>query len=101
MRISDWSSDVCSSDLESPYGESKLIGEWLLRDVGRATGLEHTSLRYFNVVGSGFDDIYDVSPHNLFPKVFDMLYRGETRSEERRVGKECVSACRSGWSPAH
>lgn len=63
---------------ESPYGESKLIGEWLLRDVGRATGLEHTSLRYFNVVGSGFDDVYDVSPHNLFPKVFDMLYRGET-----------------------
>jgi len=63
---------------ESPYGESKLIGEWLLRDVARATGLEHTSLRYFNVVGSGFDDIYDVSPHNLFPKVFDLLYRGLT-----------------------
>lgn len=60
---------------ESPYGESKLIGEWLLRDVGRATDLVHTSLRYFNVVGSGFDDIYDVSPHNLFPKVFDLLYR--------------------------
>ena len=63
---------------ESPYGESKLIGEWLLRDVARATGLAHTSLRYFNVVGSGFDDIYDVSPHNLFPKVFDLLYRGQT-----------------------
>ena len=38
---------------ESPYGESKLIGEWLLRDQARATGLKHTSLRYFNVVGSG------------------------------------------------
>lgn len=63
---------------ESPYGETKLIGEWLLRDAGRATGLRHTSLRYFNVVGSGSDDLFDASPHNLFPKVFDMLYRGET-----------------------
>ena len=39
---------------ESPYGESKLIGEWLLRDQGVAAGLAHTSLRYFNVVGSGY-----------------------------------------------
>lgn len=63
---------------ESPYGESKLIGEWLLRDVGRAAGLRHTSLRYFNVVGSGSPELFDASPHNLFPLVFDMLYRGET-----------------------
>lgn len=63
---------------ESPYGETKLIGEWLLRDAGRATGLQHTSLRYFNVVGSGSQDLFDASPHNLFPRVFDMLYRGET-----------------------
>ncbi|WP_299556529.1 UDP-glucose 4-epimerase GalE [uncultured Mycolicibacterium sp.] len=63
---------------ESPYGESKLIGEWLLADVGRATGLRHTSLRYFNVVGSGSPELFDASPHNLFPLVFDMLYRGET-----------------------
>ncbi|MBO0680716.1 UDP-glucose 4-epimerase GalE [Mycolicibacterium sp. S2-37] len=62
---------------ESPYGETKLIGEWLLRDVGRATGLSHTSLRYFNVVGSGSPELYDVSPHNLFPVVFDMLFRGD------------------------
>jgi UDP-glucose 4-epimerase len=63
---------------ESPYGETKLIGEWILRDVGRATGMRHTSLRYFNVVGSGSPELFDVSPHNLFPLVFDMLYRGET-----------------------
>jgi len=62
----------------SPYGESKLIGEWLLRDQGVATGLRHTSLRYFNVVGSGSDDLYDSSPHNLFPLVFAALGRGET-----------------------
>ena len=61
---------------ESPYGESKLIGEWLLRDVARARPLRHTSLRYFNVVGSGSVDLYDRSPHNLFPKVLDMLYGG-------------------------
>ncbi len=61
----------------SPYGESKLIGEWLLRDAGRAYGLRHTSLRYFNVVGSGSDELYDASPHNLFPLVFEALRRGE------------------------
>jgi UDP-glucose 4-epimerase len=65
---------------QSPYGETKLIGEWLLRDAERATGLRHTSLRYFNVVGSGSDQLFDTSPHNLFPKVFDMLYRGATPS---------------------
>ena len=58
---------------ESPYGESKLVGEWLIRDVARATGLKHTSLRYFNVVGSGSPQLYDTSPHNLFPLVFDAL----------------------------
>jgi UDP-glucose 4-epimerase len=63
---------------ESPYGESKLIGEWLIRDQARATGLRHTSLRYFNVVGSGSNDIYDTSPHNLFPIVFEMLLSGKT-----------------------
>jgi len=63
---------------ESPYGESKLIGEWLLRDQATATGLAHTSLRYFNVVGSGSDEIYDTSPHNLFPLVFEALLEGRT-----------------------
>ncbi len=63
---------------ESPYGESKLIGEWLLADQGRAAGLRHTSLRYFNVVGSGSDRIPDTSPHNLFPLVFDALVAGQT-----------------------
>lgn len=63
---------------ESPYGESKLIGEWLLRDQERATGLKHTSLRYFNVVGSGVPELSDTSPHNLFPLVFDALLEGRT-----------------------
>ena len=63
---------------QSPYGETKLIGEWLLRDQAFAAGLRHTSLRYFNVVGSGDPSIRDTSPHNLFPVVFDVLLGGET-----------------------
>jgi UDP-glucose 4-epimerase len=63
---------------ESPYGESKLIGEWLLRDLEVAAGFHTTSLRYFNVVGSGEPDLYDASPHNLFPLVFDALLAGRT-----------------------
>lgn len=61
---------------ESPYGESKLIGEWLIRDQGRARGLRHTSLRYFNVVGSGTLELHDTSPHNLFPLVLTALAEG-------------------------
>ena len=67
---------------ESPYGETKLIGEWLLADAQRAAELEnreamrHTSLRYFNVVGSGDPTIYDVSPHNLFPLVLRAIAAG-------------------------
>ena len=63
---------------ESPYGESKLIGEWLIRDQGVARGLRHTSLRYFNVVGSGAPELYDSSPHNLFPIVLRALTSGKT-----------------------
>jgi UDP-glucose 4-epimerase len=63
---------------KSPYGESKLIGEWLLRDQAHATGLRHTSLRYFNVVGSGTPELYDTSPHNLFPLVLDAVAEGRT-----------------------
>jgi len=66
---------------QSPYGESKLVAEWLIRDQARATAqdahpLRHTSLRYFNVVGSGYDDVEDTSPHNLLPLVFDALLEG-------------------------
>ena len=67
----------------SPYGESKLIGEWLIADQARATAesehpLRHTSLRYFNVVGSADPSVYDTSPHNLFPIVFEKLLASET-----------------------
>ena len=63
---------------QSPYGESKLAAEWLIRDQAVATGLRQTSLRYFNVVGSGSDRIRDTSPHNLFPLVFRALEEGRS-----------------------
>lgn len=62
----------------SPYGESKVIGEWLLRNQEVAQGLVHTSLRYFNVVGSGEPTLPDVSPYNLLSMVFAGL-------EDKRV----------------
>lgn len=65
---------------ESPYGQTKLIGEWLVADQAKATGLTHTSLRYFNVVGSGDAAVRDTSPHNLFPLVFRALSAGNTPS---------------------
>lgn len=79
--------DMVTEDLAknptSPYGESKLIGEWLLRDQAVATAetalpLAYTALRYFNVVGSADPAVYDTSPHNLFPLVFDALLAGKT-----------------------
>ena len=60
----------------SPYGESKVIGEWMLRNEGIAHDLVHTSLRYFNVVGSGDIALPDVSPYNLFSMVFAALEQG-------------------------
>ena len=70
--------EATATSPESPYGESKLIGEWLLRDQEVASGLRHTSLRYFNVVGSASQDLYDTSPHNLFPLVIEALRAGRT-----------------------
>jgi UDP-glucose 4-epimerase len=75
---SDTVTESTATHPESPYGESKLVGEWLLRDQATATGLTHTSLRYFNVVGSGTTDLYDSSPHNLFPLVIEALIEGRT-----------------------
>lgn len=63
---------------ESPYGETKLIGEWLVAAAARADGLRHTSLRYFNVVGSGDPTLRDTSPYNLLPLVLDAVVAGRT-----------------------
>lgn len=62
---------------ESPYGETKVVGEWMARDAGVAWGLSWTALRYFNVAGSQSDDLGDSSVANLIPMVFRALDRGE------------------------
>ncbi len=60
----------------SPYGESKLVGEWLVRDVAAATGLTWVALRYFNVAGAGSPDLGDVGVSNLIPLTFQALREG-------------------------
>ncbi|MGV9454971.1 UDP-glucose 4-epimerase GalE [Streptomyces sp. NPDC003635] len=57
----------------SPYGETKLVGEWLVRATARATGLSTASLRYFNVAGSAAPELADVGVFNLIPMVFERL----------------------------
>src|SRR3546814_8875807 len=79
MRISDWSSDVCSSDLA--------------RDDGRVAGTSAA------VGDDGRGALHDGFPVGV-GHVGDQHVAGlDLRSEERRVGKECVSTCRSRWSP--
>src|SRR3546814_13404943 len=98
MRISDWSSDVCSSDLEVTFARlmaaaqkgDKTAYNVLLSETGM--WLE----RYFR---------RRVPPHQLEDLVQDVLLalhaKRSTRSEERRVGKESVSHGRSRWAPYH
>lgn len=61
---------------ESPYGESKLIAEWLIKSQAVAIPLNYTSLRYFNVAGMGSKGCPDRSPYNLFPRVKQALDTG-------------------------
>lgn len=61
---------------ESPYGETKVVGEWMARDCGVAWGLSWSALRYFNVAGAGSDVLGDSSVNNLIPMVFRALDQG-------------------------
>src|SRR3546814_11103289 len=103
MRISDWSSDVCSSDLEEPmatYTSYDLVefGKPLQareRQMPEPTGTE--VLLRVRRSGVCHSDLHIAEGY------FDLGSEGKLRmrSEERRVGKECVSTCRSRWSPSH
>src|SRR3546814_7830345 len=82
MRISDWSSDVCSSDLAS---------------IGQRIHFRRTLAR-----GSRLADHHlGVAPPQFPHVIVEAHALEQLRSEERRVGKECVSTCRSRWSPYH
>src|SRR3546814_18482552 len=109
MRISDWSSDVCSSDLA--YKQACLNAINYLTKFGYSPAQGYALLGSAPVQGhiSGVVDIpnacatlwlpteifeFDINPNaNGHIKHLD----GSIRSEERRVGKECVSTCRSRW----
>lgn len=60
----------------NPYGETKLIGEWLLADAVVANDLRAASLRYFNVAGAGWPELADTAVLNLVPMVFEKLDQG-------------------------
>src|SRR3546814_6583785 len=86
MRISDWSSDVCSSDLFGHYWVARRCGVKVLRfSVGFGKAI------WKRIGRDGTEYWIAAIPLGGYVK----------RSEERRVGKECVSTCRSRWSPYH
>ena len=60
----------------SPYGETKLIGEWMTRAAGTAHGLRYALLRYFNVAGAAEPALTDVAVTNLIPMVFERISSG-------------------------
>ncbi|GHE67130.1 UDP-glucose 4-epimerase GalE [Streptomyces spiralis] len=60
----------------SPYGETKLIGEWLIAAAARAHGLKAAALRYFNVAGAATPELSDSGVFNLVPMVFERLEAG-------------------------
>ncbi|MFZ0323332.1 MAG: UDP-glucose 4-epimerase GalE [Actinomycetes bacterium] len=61
----------------NPYGETKLIGEWLMNDIAAAHGMDWVSLRYFNVAGAGSPELGDTGVFNLIPMVFRALSHGK------------------------
>ncbi len=61
----------------NPYGQTKLIGEWMVSNAARAWGLHGVTLRYFNVAGAGWPDLADTAVMNLVPIVFAKLAAGE------------------------
>src|SRR3546814_19742296 len=89
MRISDWSSDVCSSDLRADRA-----------DAGQGPACRHGAARLFGRAAR--QPGAALSRHRGESAAHGQCARtSERRSEERRVGKECVSTCRYRWSPHH
>ena len=70
-------SETTRTEPDSPYGRTKLVDEWMIRDTAAAFGLSCINLRYFNVVGCADPSLAEIGGTNLFPLVFDALARGE------------------------
>src|SRR3546814_15041949 len=103
MRISDWSSDVCSSDLVSVSpGEQdralRRLAEKRFREISRAFPLGAKAQRLIAAIGK-LSHEQTFAPNAPYAPGVPGI--GLARSEERRVGKECVSTFRSRWSPYH
>src|SRR3546814_14280351 len=97
MRISDWSSDVCSSDLQHVHAQV----ERLLRQRGQAIVVERGDDQQ-DAVGADrarLDHLVGIDDE-ILAQYRQRAGLARLRSEERRVGKECVSTCRSRWSPS-
>src|SRR3546814_16758187 len=101
MRISDWSSDVCSSDLVPLRGpDGKPIGRFWSASLAAADATEadfsDALLKGANLIDAKLTRARLINANLSDAK---MVNTDMERSEERRVGKECVSTCRSRWSP--
>src|SRR3546814_12551133 len=96
MRISDWSSDVCSSDLVDLLAPCTTPNTLATIRVARGTKTPVVFGCVTNPVESGILESVDKPTGTNVTGFY-----GLPRSEERRVGKECVSTCRSRWSPYH
>src|SRR3546814_15866226 len=96
MRISDWSSDVCSSDLHSDRGTQFTSGEYqrFLADHNIQSSMSAVGHCADNAAAEGFFGM--IKRERVRRRRYLTLAE---RSEERRVGNECVSTGRSRWSP--
>src|SRR3546814_15351222 len=94
MRISDWSSDVCSSDLVRAAGG-------LTEDVRQRHDADVASQDRHGGVRDGETVLGARRRERRGDRDARAVVQHEERTEERRVGKECVSTCRSRWSPYH
>src|SRR3546814_16426248 len=94
MRISDWSSDVCSSDLIYPVEGLQVHGD-VEGQAMEAAAVAHADAERGNLGAVDVD-----AGRAWLARALDVPF-GQCRSEERRVGKECVSTCRARWSPEH
>src|SRR3546814_2024902 len=98
MRISDWSSDVCSSDLRAADRHHQATLAAISRDA-RAYPVRPVSKR--RDPNPTFDLFIPLMNDLPLKDQREVMERPFFRSEERRVGKECVSTCRSRWSRDH
>src|SRR3546814_15620647 len=102
MRISDWSSDVCSSDLTRPRQYASCVSTDLqcVKELRGKLLEAQTCVRVHHRARPVRVARNQIRPVTSTVPTTTLCFR-QMRSEERRVGKECVSTCRSWWSPYH